>query len=94
MPDMTPTPREVLAQARERHAALCARGLAAQRIGRGLVAIEHGDERAAPKDISVALIRVLAIVRDMMDLSESVIAASESAITAAATTEKENDHAP
>jgi len=50
--------------------------------------------RVTPKDISVALIRVLAIVRNMMELSGSVIAASESAITAAATADKEGDHAP
>jgi hypothetical protein len=86
--------RDALAQARERHAELCVKGIAAQRIGRGLVAIERDDVRVTPKDISVALIRVLAIVRDMMELSGSVIAASESAITAAATADKEGDHAP
>ena len=87
-------PRERLARAREANAQLQAKGLAAQRIARGLVALESTDPLATRLDISRALIRCMTIVRDMMDLSGSVIAASESAITAAATADKEGDHAP
>jgi hypothetical protein len=88
------TPRARLARAREANAQLQAKGLAAQRIARSLVALESSDPLATRLDISRALIRTMTIVRDMMDLSGSVIAASESAITAAATADKEGDHAP
>ncbi len=88
------TPRARLARAREANAQLQAKGLAAQRIARGLVALESTDPLATRLDISRALIRCMTIVRDMMALSGEVVEAADSAITAAATADKEGDHAP
>ena len=79
-PDM---PRALLARAREANAQLQAKGLAAQRIARGLVAVEASDERATRLDISRALIRSMTIVRDMMALSAEVVAACDEAVAAA-----------
>ncbi len=73
-------PREILAQARARNAALQAKGLAAQRIGRGLVAVERDDVRATSHDIALALVRCLALVKDMMALSTDVVTAYDSAL--------------
>ncbi len=92
--DTPDTPRERLARAREANTQLQAKGLAAQRIARGLVALESTDPLATRLDISRALIRCMTIVRDMMALSGEVVEAADSAITAAATADKEGDHAP
>ncbi len=92
--DTPDTPRARLARAREANAQLQAKGLAAQRIARGLVAVEASDERATRLDISRALIRCMTIVKDMLALSTEVVEAADSAITAAATADKEGDHAP
>ncbi len=77
------TPRARLACAREANAQLQSKGLAAQRIARGLVALESSDERATRLDISRALIRCMTIVRDMMALTTEVVAACDGAVAAA-----------
>jgi hypothetical protein len=85
MPETTTTqrtPREVLAGARETNAQLQARGQAAQRIARGLVALESTDALATRGDISQALVRCLTLVRDMMALSSEVVAACDEAVGA------------
>jgi len=81
--DTPDTPRALLARAREANAQLQSKGLAAQRIARGLVALESTDERATRLDISRALIRCMTIVRDMLALSTEVVAAADSAVAAA-----------
>ena len=82
-PPTADTPRARLARAREANAQLQVKGLAAQRIARGLVAVEASDERATRLDISRAFIRCLTIVRDMMALSTEVVAACDAAVAAA-----------
>ncbi len=82
-PDTPTTPRERLARAREANAQLLAKGLAAQRIARGLVALESSDPLATRLDISRALIRTMTIVRDMMALSTELVEAADGAIAAA-----------
>ncbi len=76
------TPREILAHARERNAQLQAKGLAAQRIGRGLVAVERDDVRATSHDTALALVRCQDLVADMMALSTEVVEACEGALVA------------
>ncbi len=82
-PDTPDTPRARLARAREANAQLQAKGLAAQRIARGLVALESTDPLATRLDISRALIRCMTIVRDMMALSTEVVEAADGAVAAA-----------
>lgn len=82
-PDTPTTPRERLARAREANAQLQAKGLAAQRIARGLVALESTDALATRLDISRALIRCMTIVKDIMALTTEVIEAADSAVEAA-----------
>jgi len=71
-----------LAKAKESNAVLQARGLASQRIGRGLVAVERDDVRATSHEIALALVRCLALVADMMALSTEVVDACDSALAA------------
>jgi len=82
-PDTPDTPRERLARAREANAQLQAKGLAAQRIARGLVALESTDPLATRLDISRALIRCMTIVKDMMALSAEVVEAADGGVAAA-----------
>jgi len=82
-PPTADTPRERLARAREANAALQAKGLAAQRIARGLVALESSDPLATRLDISRALIRCLSLVKDMLALSTEVVEAADGAVAAA-----------
>jgi len=85
MPETTTTqrtPRQALVRAVEANAQIQAKGLAAQRIARGLVALESTDALATRGDISQALVRCLTLVRDMMALSSEVVAACDEAVGA------------
>ncbi len=77
------TPRERLARAVEANAQIQAKGQAAQRIARGLVALESTDALATRLDISRALIRSMTIVKDMLALTNEVVEAADEAVAAA-----------
>ncbi len=77
------TPREILAHARERNAQLQMKGRAAQAIGRSLGQMAMDDDQPQPNltDISSVMIRLLALVRDMMALSTEAVTACDSALS-------------
>ncbi len=82
--DMIQTARVALDRAKESNAVLQAKGRAAQAIGRALGQAAMDDDQPQPNlsDVSLVMIRLLALVRDMMTLTEEVVTACEGALVA------------
>ncbi len=80
--DTIQTARAALAQAKESNAVLQTKGRAAQSIGRSLGQMAMDDDQPQPNlsDIASVMIRLLALVRDMMALSTEVVEACEGAL--------------
>lgn len=83
MADSIRSARAAVAQAKQTDAALQLKGRAAQNIGRSLGQMALDDDQPQPNlnDVSSVMIRLVALVGDMMALSSEVVEACEGALT-------------
>ncbi len=93
MADALQTAREVLTRAKQADAALQMKGRAAQNVGRSLAQMAIDPDMPQPHvgDISNVMIRLLAMVRDLLALSTEVVTACDAAVAAV---EQERGDAP
>ncbi len=93
MADTLHAAREALTKAKQTDAALQVKGRAAQQVGRSLAEMALDDEMPQPNlgDVSGVMIRLLTMVRDMMQLTTETVATCDAALAAV---EQERGDAP